>query len=386
MEYSVEGALVCGGAPQVRVRRETEVLLEKKVLEKRRTHPLFYAFCCGAGALLAVFGLFAGMFLPHSAAAMAVAGRDTMMGSSLFGMAAELLRGSLPQADSAYSLLLQLFLAAAAGSAAFALGCSVLAFAAGRTARTLAGLSMTLTLVSFGGFSALVLLGAETGKAALSWDALFVFFGTLLLRTACIFVRRRGRGLSGLFLLLFSAAAYAGLCLPSSLFKQELIMVLSLPPVLWEKKEIALVVLLAVTALGLCLSLLRLGAQKGAPLDAVRFFLQCAAALGRRPLLFAMRGSRRSDRLLCRGKWTRFPHGELFSPSRRRGSAFRARPLGRARGDESGRKKAKTPKTAMKKAPFSTGLFYCVNENPAIVAGFKRGFADEQNRIGVRSV
>ena len=278
MEYSVEGALVCGGAPQVRVRRETEVLLEKKVLEKRRTHPLFYAFCCGAGALLAVFGLFAGMLLPHSAAAMAVAGRDTMMKSSLFGMAAELLRGSLPQADSAYSFLLQLFLAASAGSAAFALGCSVLAFAAGRTAKTLAGLSMTLTLVSFGGFSALVLLGAETGKAALSWDALFVFFGTLLLRTACIFVRRRGRGLSGLFLLLFSAAAYAGLCLPSSLFKQELIMVLSLPPVLWEKKEIALVVLLAVTALGLCLSLLRLGAQKGAPLDAVRFFLQCAAA------------------------------------------------------------------------------------------------------------
>ena len=137
---------------------------------------------------------------------------------------------------------------------------------------------MTLTLVSFGGFSALVLLGAETGKAALSWDALFVFFGTLLLRAACIFVRRRGRGLSGLFLLLFSAAAYAGLCLPSSLFKQELIMLLSLPPVLWEKKEIALVVLLAVTALGLCLSLLRLGAQKGAPMDAVRFFLQCAAA------------------------------------------------------------------------------------------------------------
>ena len=40
----------------------------------------------------------------------------------------------------------------------------------------------------------------------------------------------------------------------------------------------------------------------------------------------------------------------------------------------------------MKKAPFKTGLFYCVNENPAIVAGFKRGFADEQNRIGVRSV
>ena len=132
MEFSVEGALVCGGAPAARVRRETEVFLEEKAHEKRRTHPLFYAFCCGAGALLAVFGLFAGMLLPYSAAAMAVAGRDTMMGSSLFGMTAELLRGSLPQADSAYSLLLEMFLAAAALSAAFALGCSVLAFAAGR--------------------------------------------------------------------------------------------------------------------------------------------------------------------------------------------------------------------------------------------------------------
>ena len=277
MEFSVEGALVCGGAPAARVRRETEVFLEEKAHEKRRTHPLFYAFCCGAGALLAVFGLFAGMLLPYSAAAMAVAGRDTMMGSSLFGMTAELLRGSLPQADSAYSLLLEMFLAAAALSAAFALGCSVLAFAAGRTARTLAGLSMTLTLVSFGGFSALVLLGAETEKAALPWDALFVFSGTLLLRTACILVRRRGRGLTGLFLLLFSAAAYAGLCLPSSPFREKLIAVLSLPPALWEQKELALFVLFAVTALGLCLSLLRLGAQKGAPLDAVRFFLQCAA-------------------------------------------------------------------------------------------------------------
>ena len=53
---------------------------------------------------------------------------------------------------------------------------------------------------------------------------------------------------------------------------------LSLPPALWEQKELALFMLFAVTALGLCLSLLRLGAQKGAPLDAVRFFLQCAAA------------------------------------------------------------------------------------------------------------
>ena len=278
MEFSVEGALVCGGAPAARVRRETEVFLEEKAHEKRRTHPLFYAFCCGAGALCAVFGLFAGMLLPYSAAAMAVAGRDTMMGSSLFGMTAELLRGSLPAADSAYSLLLEMFLAAAALSAAFALGCSVLAFAAGRTARTLAGLSMTLTLVSFGGFSALVLLGAETEKAALPIDALFVFSGTLLLRTACILVRRRGRGGSGLFLLLFSTAAYAGLCLPSSPFREKLLSVLSLPPALWEQKELALFVLFAVTALGLCLSLLRLGAQKGAPLDAVRFFLQCAAA------------------------------------------------------------------------------------------------------------
>ena len=30
--------------------------------------------------------------------------------------------------------------------------------------------------------------------------------------------------------------------------------------------------------------------------------------------------------------------------------------------------------------------FFCANENPAIVAGFKRDFADEQNRIGGRSV
>ena len=25
------------------------------------------------------------------------------------------------------------------------------------------------------------------------------------------------------------------------------------------------------------------------------------------------------------------------------------------------------------------GTLFCINENPAIVAGFKRGFADEQN-------
>ena len=356
MEFSVEGALVCGGAPAARVRRETEVFLEEKAHEKRRTHPLFYAFCCGAGALCAVFGLFAGMFLPYSAAAMAVAGRDTMMGSSLFGMTAELLRGSLPQADSAYSLLLEMFLAAAALSAAFALGCSVLAFAAGRTARTLAGLSMTLTLVSFGGFSALVLLGAETEKAALPIDALFVFSGTLLLRTACILVRRRGRGLSGLFLLLFSAAAYAGLCLPSSPFREKLITVLSLPPALWEQKELALFVLFAVTALGLCLSLLRLGAQKGAPSAPRR---AKGRPFGRRPLLFAMRGSRRGGSLLCRGRGPSLPDAKLFSPSRRRGGAFRARPLGSGRGDESHGKKAKTPPNAMKKAPFKTGLFYC---------------------------
>lgn len=64
MEFSVEGALVCGGAPQARVRRETEVLLEKKVLEKRRTHPLFYAFCCGAGRSLPSSGCLRGCSFP----------------------------------------------------------------------------------------------------------------------------------------------------------------------------------------------------------------------------------------------------------------------------------------------------------------------------------
>ena len=29
--------------------------------------------------------------------------------------------------------------------------------------------------------------------------------------------------------------------------------------------------------------------------------------------------------------------------------------------------------------PDASGRLFCINENPAIVAGFKRGFADEQN-------
>ena len=194
MQLSANGAVIQGGVPAVQ-RRETEVFLERRAFQKRRSHPLFYALCCGGISLFCLFGFFGAPLFPYSAAAMAAAGRDTMMGSSLFGMTAELLRGSLPQADSAYRLLLQLCLLAAAASSAVALACAALAFAAGRAARRLTALSSTLNLLTFGTLSALVLLGAETGRAALPIDALIAFLGTLLIRVLCILTHRRGRGL-----------------------------------------------------------------------------------------------------------------------------------------------------------------------------------------------
>ena len=221
MQLSANGAVIQGGVPAVQ-RRETEVFLERRAFQKRRSHPLFYALCCGGISLFCLFGFFGAPLFPYSAAAMAAAGRDTMMGSSLFGMTAELLRGSLPAADSAYRLLLQLCLLAAAASSAVALACAALAFAAGRTARRLTALSSTLNLLTFGTLSALVLLGAETGRAALPIDALIAFFGTLLIRILCILTHRRGRGLGNAVLLLLAAAAFTGLCLPASPLKREL--------------------------------------------------------------------------------------------------------------------------------------------------------------------
>ena len=58
-----------GDACALRARRETEVLLEERVREKRRTRPLFYALLLGGTALCAAAGLFAGMLLSSSAAA-----------------------------------------------------------------------------------------------------------------------------------------------------------------------------------------------------------------------------------------------------------------------------------------------------------------------------
>ena len=171
-----------GDACALRARRETEVLLEERVREKRRTRPLFYALLLGGTALCAAAGLFAGMLLPYSAAAMAVAGRDTAMGSSLFGMAVELLRGSLPAADSVYAAVLQGLLLFLVGAATLSLLSSAIAFAAGRTARKLFAFSSTLVLFGYTAFSALVLLGAETLREALPLDALAACAGTLLFR------------------------------------------------------------------------------------------------------------------------------------------------------------------------------------------------------------
>ena len=251
MEFAADEAALREGMLQTRARRETEVLLEQKVRERRKAKPLFYALCCGGTALFAVFGLFAGMRLPYSAAAMAVAGRDTMMGSSLFGMAAELLRGSLPQADSLYTALLQLFLLLMTGATAFGLASCILAFAAGRTARRLMSLSSTLVLLTFGSFSALVFLGAETMHEALAHDALFTAAAVLVLRILSAAVQRRGKGLGNALLLLFAAAAFTGLCLPQTPLKTELTAALLAPVQLWGPKDIALALLLAVTAANL---------------------------------------------------------------------------------------------------------------------------------------
>ena len=278
MEFAAGEAALREGMLQTRARRETEVLLEQKVRERRKAKPLFYALCCGGTALFAVFGLFAGMRLPYSAAAMAVAGRDTMMGSSLFGMAAELLRGSLPQADSLYTALLQLFLLLMTGAAAFGLASCILAFAAGRTARRLMSLSSTLVLLTFGSFSALVFLGAETMHEALAHDALFTAAAVLVLRILSAAVQWRGKGLGNALLLLFAAAAFTGLCLPQTPLKTELAAALLAPVQLWGPKDIALALLLAVTAANLLLSILRLGAGKAFLFDLIRFLAQCAAA------------------------------------------------------------------------------------------------------------
>ena len=277
MQLSANGAVIQGGVPAVQ-RRETEVFLERRAFQKRRSHPLFYALCCGGISLFCLFGFFGAPLFPYSAVAMAAAGRDTMMGSSLFGMTAELLRGSLPAADSAYRLLLQLCLLAAAASSAVALACAALAFAAGRTARRLAALSSTLNLLTFGTLSALVLLGAETGRAALPIDALIAFFGTLLIRILCVLTHRRGRGLGNAVLLLLAAAAFTGLCLPASPLKRELMAALGAGASLSDLRRTAFAALFGVTSANLILGILRLGAGRGFAFDLIRFLLQCAAA------------------------------------------------------------------------------------------------------------
>lgn len=278
MEFAAGEAAIKDGALPLRARRETEVLLERKVREKRKTRPLFYALNCGAGAAAVLFGLFAGLKLPYSAAAMAVAGRDTVMGSSLFGLAVELVRGSLPAANSLYAALLQLFLLLMTGTGALALAACILAFAAGRTARRLAAFTETAALLSFGGFQGLLFLSAETVRGGLALDALFVFAAALLLRVFSVTVRRRGRGLINALLLLLAAACFVGLCLPGSPLKTALTAALRTDARHWGAREIALTALLASAGLGLFFGILRLGAGKGFCFELLRFFLLCAAA------------------------------------------------------------------------------------------------------------
>ena len=267
---------VYGDACALRARRETEVLLEERVREKRRTRPLFYALLLGGTALCAAAGLFAGMLLPYSAAAMAVAGRDTAMGSSLFGMAVELLRGSLPAADSVYAAVLQGLLLFLVGAAALSLLSSAIAFAAGRTARKLFAFSSTLVLFGYTAFSALVLLGAETLREALPLDALAACAGTLLFRLLSALFGRRGKGMGSLLLFVLAAASFAGLCCPGAPLKRDLISALgggALP----EGERLVLLTLAGVAAGNLAIGVLRAGAGKGFAFDLFRFLLQCAA-------------------------------------------------------------------------------------------------------------
>lgn len=276
MQYAaIEGAIE--RAP-VGARRNTEVRIEQRAREKLKTKPLFYASLTGAGAAAAVFGLFAGMLLPRSAAAWAVAGRDTLMGNSLFGMAVEAVRGSLPAVNSLYAGVLQLFLLLMAASAALSLACSVLAFAAGRTARKLSAFTLTLHMLTFGGFAGLVYLGGETLERALALDALFVFAAAMLLRVLHAAARRGSKGLFGSVFLLLAVGAFAGVCLPGAALKRELTAALSVSMRAWEGTDIALIVLLGSAALNLLFAVLRMGAGKGFAFELVRFLLVLSAA------------------------------------------------------------------------------------------------------------
>lgn len=286
----MQTAIVQGAVMPVNGRRETEVLIERRAREKSRTRPLLFAALTGAGALSSVFGLFAGMLLPSSAASLAVAGRDTMMGNSLFGMAVEVLRGSLPAANSLYAGALQILLLLMVGTAALGLASSVVAFAAGRTARALSAFTLTFEMLSFGAFAGLVFLGGESFERAIAPDALFPFAAAAVLRAAGIAAKKGIKGLWGSAFLLLSLAAFAAVCLPASPLKAELAGALSLPARGWEATDMVLVVLLGLSALNMMFAVLRLGASKGFAWELVRFLLLLSAA-GAAAAVYAAEGN-----------------------------------------------------------------------------------------------
>lgn len=256
--------------------------LEKRGAEEVR-HPILFGLFSALIAAISVFGLFAGALFRGAPLGQIVAGGEPVLRGSLFGLLVEIVRGSVKAPASGLPLLLYALVICLAAAILLAFACTAAAFLVPKRARTFALAGAYPVTLIYGALFLVTLLHAANGAAGWS-DSLFdlpTLTAFLLLSAALALpalIKRRGRAVLNLLFLLLSLSCVPALCYPQTPICEKIGLLFSggdLP----AGTRLLFALLLALSALNIALSLLRLGAGNSCLWDMLRFGLQLIPSL-----------------------------------------------------------------------------------------------------------
>lgn len=223
-------------------------------------------------SLFCLSGLFLGLFFPYSALCNAVAGREIILGNTLFGLILERLQGSLtaPLAQLMPVLLYHLPVAAAT-TIALSLLITVLSLLFPKAAPKLLYWNVFFVLLGNTLAAFLVFVNGTDFTSALAPDILIPI--ALAVLVYAIYLMTQRRNASGVLLFLLSFGALFSVAVPRSPLKEALFDAFRQPLPL--ETTLCLFLLAGFASLNAFWALTRIGSRRGYLFEVILFSLQC---------------------------------------------------------------------------------------------------------------
>jgi len=231
--------------------------------------------------LSCLFSLFAGFLFPRSALCEAVAGREVILGNSIFGLLMEQMQGSLSLPPVQFlPLVLYGLPYLLAATVAISLLCTIFSLLFPRISPQLLYWNCVFVLFGYGTTIVAVYAASETAWQAIAYDALIPVVSGILVFLCFVLIRTRNA--SGVLLFLL---AYLGLfCLFTPNVPLRTVIHDAFVHPLPLENTLCLFLLFGISVLNALFGLFRLGAKRGYLADVLRFSLHCAIA----PAFFVM--------------------------------------------------------------------------------------------------